>query len=43
MVDLPGYGSSKMDGRERTNPKTYKEDSPNMIIGLLDVFHVQKV
>ena len=43
LVDLPGYGYSTMDGRDRTNPKIYKDDSPNMITGLLDAFKLSKV
>lgn len=43
MMDLPGYGKSTADKKDRVNPKYYMGDCANMIISVLDVFRIQKV
>ena len=43
LMDLPGYGKSTADGKDRVNPKYYMNDAPDMIISVLDAFKVKKV
>lgn len=43
LMDLPAYGKSGVDNKDRINPKYYLDDCHNMLIGILDAFKFQKV
>jgi len=43
FMDLPGYGRSTCDKKDRVNPKYYMNDSPDMIISVLDTFKIKRV
>jgi pimeloyl-ACP methyl ester carboxylesterase len=43
LMDLPGYGHSTADSKDRVNPKYYLADCAEMILSVLDAFKIQKV
>jgi haloacetate dehalogenase len=43
LMDLPGYGRSTADKKDRVNPKYYMADAADMIISVLDAFRMKKV
>jgi hypothetical protein len=43
LIDLPGYGRSTIEKRDRVNPKLYKEDFPNMMKTMMEYFKWTKI
>jgi pimeloyl-ACP methyl ester carboxylesterase len=43
LMDLPGYGKSTADEKDRVNPKYYMSDAGDMIVSVLDAFKIKKV
>lgn len=43
MMDLPGYGKSTADSKDRVNPKYYMNDAADLIISVLDAFRISRV
>lgn len=43
MIDLPAYGQSGCDNKDRVNPKYYMDDCAEMVIKIMDIFRLEQV